>query len=151
MLGSIARAMRSMYATASTGYSPTAVSPESITAEVPSRMAFATSLASARVGSGECTIVSSICVAVITGFPRSSALWMIRVWTSGTSAGPIATRNHHRVGLGEHVVEDVDRLRLLDLRDHVRVRVSLLEQCLQVAHIGRRADKGERDEVHARR
>ena len=63
----------------------------------------------------------------------------------------IATRNHHRVGLGEHVVEDVDRLRLLDLRDHVRVRVSLLEQCLQVAHIGRRADKRERDKVHARR
>jgi hypothetical protein len=55
------------------GYSPTAVSPESITADVPSRIAFATSLASARVGSGECTIVSSICVAVITGFPRSSA------------------------------------------------------------------------------
>src|SRR5579884_3183035 len=91
MLGSTARAMRSMYATASTGYSPTAVSPESITAEVPSRMAFATSLASARVGSGECTIVSSIWVAVITGFPRSRDLWMIRFWTSGTSAGPIST------------------------------------------------------------
>src|SRR5437899_2534362 len=60
-------------------------------AEVPSRIAFATSLASARVGSGECTIVSSICVAVITGFPRSSAFWMIRFCTSGTSAGPIST------------------------------------------------------------
>src|SRR5580765_1766520 len=80
-----------MYATASTGYSPTAVSPESITADVPSRIAFATSLASARVGSGECTMVSSICVAVITGFPRSSALRMIRFWRSGTSAGPIST------------------------------------------------------------
>ena len=80
-----------MYATASTGYSPTAVSPDSITADVPSRIAFATSLASARVGSGECTIVSSIWVAVMTGFPRSSALWMIRFWTSGTSAGPIST------------------------------------------------------------
>ena len=59
--------------TASTGYSPIAVSPESISAEVPSRIAFATSLASARVGSGWWTIDSSICVAVITGFPRSSA------------------------------------------------------------------------------
>ena len=58
---------------------------------MPSRIAFATSLASARVGSGECTIVSSIWVAVITGFPRSSAFWMIRFWTSGTSAGPIST------------------------------------------------------------
>ena len=35
-----------------TGYSPIAVSPESMTADVPSRIAFATSLASARVGSG---------------------------------------------------------------------------------------------------
>ena len=34
------------------GTRPTAVSPESITADVPSRIAFATSLASARVGSG---------------------------------------------------------------------------------------------------
>src|SRR5205807_1473736 len=41
MLGSTARAMRAMYATASMGYSPTAVSPESITADVPSRIAFA--------------------------------------------------------------------------------------------------------------
>ena len=62
-----------------------------MTAEVPSRIAFATSLASARVGSAECTIDSSICVAVITGFPRSSAFWMIRFCTSGTSAGPIST------------------------------------------------------------
>ena len=37
---------------ASTGYFPTAVSPESITASVPSRIAFATSEASARVGAG---------------------------------------------------------------------------------------------------
>ena len=58
-----------MYATASTGYSPTAVSPESISADVPSRIAFATSLASARVGSAWWIIDSSICVAVITGFP----------------------------------------------------------------------------------
>src|SRR5436309_478292 len=65
MLGSTARAIRSMYATASSGYSPTAVSPDSITADVPSRIAFATSLASARVGSGWCTIDSSICAAVI--------------------------------------------------------------------------------------
>ena len=80
-----------MNATASTGYWPIAVSPESITAEVPSRIAFATSLASARVGSA-CTIIdSSICVAVITGFPRSSAFEMIRFCRSGTDVGPIST------------------------------------------------------------
>mgnify|MGYP003587085492 CR=1 FL=1 len=61
--------IRSMARTASTGYCPTAVSAESITASVPSRIAFATSDASARVGRGLWTIDSSICVAVITGLP----------------------------------------------------------------------------------
>ncbi len=54
-------------------------------------MALATSDASARVGSGWWIIDSSICVAVITGFPRSSARAMIRFWSSGTSAAPIST------------------------------------------------------------
>ena len=80
-----------MYATDSTGNSPTAVSPESMIALVPSRIAFATSDASARVGSGAWIIDSSICVAVITGFPRSSARRMIRFCSSGTSAAPIST------------------------------------------------------------
>jgi hypothetical protein len=66
---SAAAAMRRMASTASTGCRPAAVSAESITASVPSRMALATSLASARVGRGCCTIDSSICVAVITGRP----------------------------------------------------------------------------------
>ena len=60
-------------------------------AEVPSRIAFAMSEASARVGSGAWIIDSSICVAVITGFACSSALWMIRFCRRGTSAAPIST------------------------------------------------------------
>ena len=59
----------------------------------------------------------------------------------------VAARDHHRVGLGEHVVEDVHGLRLLDLRDHVRVRARLRDQRAQVADVRRRADEGERDEV----
>ena len=55
-----------MVAQASTGYFPAAVSPLSITASVPSRMALATSLASARVGLGLSVMLSSIWVAVIT-------------------------------------------------------------------------------------
>ena len=54
-------------------------------------MAFATSLASALVGSAWWIIDSSICVAVITGFPSSSARRMIRFWSRGTLAGPIST------------------------------------------------------------
>ena len=53
--------------TASTGCFPTAVSWESITASVPSKIAFATSATSARVGRVEWTIDSSIWVAVIVG------------------------------------------------------------------------------------
>ena len=49
-----------------------AVSPDSISASVPSNTALATSLASARVGDGAVIIDSSICVAVITGTPTDT-------------------------------------------------------------------------------
>ena len=52
---------------------PTALSWESMTASVPSRIALATSVTSARVGREEATIESSICVAVITGRARAPA------------------------------------------------------------------------------
>mmetsp|Transcript_5815 Transcript_5815/g.11871 ORF Transcript_5815/g.11871 Transcript_5815/m.11871 type:complete len:370 (+) Transcript_5815:257-1366(+) len=61
--------MEAMMRTASPAKFPFAVSPESITASVPSSTALATSVASARVGRGLQHIDSSICVAVITGLP----------------------------------------------------------------------------------
>ena len=63
--------------TASTGYLPLAVSPESITALVPSRTALATSLVSARVGLGFLIIESNICVAVITVLPATLHFFII--------------------------------------------------------------------------
>ena len=141
-------------ATASTGYSPTAVSPESISADVPSRIAFATSDASARVGSGAWIIDSSICVAVITGFPRSSAreddpLLEERHRRGADLDAEIAARDHHRVGLARIVVERLDRLGLLDLGDHVRGRAGRLDQRPQRLDVGGRAHERERDEVDA--
>ena len=73
-------------------------------AEVPSRIAFATSDASARVGSGEWIIDSSICVAVITGLPRSSAreddpLLQQRHVGGADLDAEVAARDHDRVGL----------------------------------------------------
>src|ERR1700751_2032746 len=62
-------AIVAMVDTTSTGNLPTADSPESMTASVPSKIAFATSAASARVGLWKVVIDSSICVAVITGTP----------------------------------------------------------------------------------
>ena len=77
---------RAIIATASTGYWPTAVSWESITASVPSRIALATSVTSARVGRAEVTIESSIWVAVIdrAGPPPGAA----RGSASGRAAPP---------------------------------------------------------------
>jgi hypothetical protein len=50
-----------MVATASVGQAPFAVSPLSMTASVPSNTALATSVISARVGSGLLVMLSSIC------------------------------------------------------------------------------------------
>jgi hypothetical protein len=60
--------MRAIVCTASIGYSPAAVSPESISASAPSNTALATSDDSARVGRG-CSIIDRYLVATITGLP----------------------------------------------------------------------------------
>src|SRR5690348_13747972 len=60
---SVVCTIRAIVETASTGYCPMLVSPDSITASAPSRTALATSDASARVGRELSIIESSICVA----------------------------------------------------------------------------------------
>mmetsp|Transcript_31744 Transcript_31744/g.67548 ORF Transcript_31744/g.67548 Transcript_31744/m.67548 type:complete len:298 (-) Transcript_31744:916-1809(-) len=82
---------RRCISTHSVGYWPTAVSPLSITASQPSRIAFATSLHSARVGVGLEIMDSSICVATITGFPAARAELIMSFCTKGTSSGFIST------------------------------------------------------------
>ena len=69
MSASVRSAMAAMVWTASTGYLPAAVSPESMMAEVPSYTALATSVISARVGRGFVIMLSSIWVAVMTCLP----------------------------------------------------------------------------------
>src|SRR5690554_7866151 len=78
ILGSIAFAIVSIVNTASIGYSPAADSPDSIIASDPSKIAFATSDASALVGLGDNIIDSNMCVAVMTGLPNSLAFLIIR-------------------------------------------------------------------------
>ena len=68
MLASVARQMRFIICTVSSGYLPMAVSPESMQASAPSSTALATSVASARLGRSESCMLSSICVAMIAGF-----------------------------------------------------------------------------------
>ena len=85
-------------------------------------------LGARRLGRGA-TIDSSICVAVITGLPRSSALQDDPLLDQRHGAGPISTPRSPRATItasasARIVVERVDRLGLLDLRDHVRVRAA---------------------------
>mmetsp|Transcript_90479 Transcript_90479/g.194098 ORF Transcript_90479/g.194098 Transcript_90479/m.194098 type:complete len:222 (+) Transcript_90479:518-1183(+) len=82
--------MRRIMVTAFKGKAPPAVSPESMTQSVPSSTAFATSLASARVGRGKPVIDSSICVAVTTGFPLILHLEIIIFCAKNTFSGGIS-------------------------------------------------------------
>mmetsp|Transcript_30650 Transcript_30650/g.82006 ORF Transcript_30650/g.82006 Transcript_30650/m.82006 type:complete len:212 (+) Transcript_30650:821-1456(+) len=82
--------MLDIVATAVSGKLPFAVSPDNITQSVPSITAFATSVISARVGSGFFTIDSSICVAVITNFPAMLHLVMIIFCASATFSDGIS-------------------------------------------------------------
>ena len=108
--------MRAIVSTVSTGNFPTALSPESMTASVPSRIALATSEASARVGRGFSIMLSSIWVAVITTLPAALAIAMIRFWTIGTSSVPSSTPRSPRATMTPSVaarigLEVLDRLR----------------------------------------
>ena len=76
--------IRAMVRTHSIGYSPTLVSPESITASAPSSTALAQSEASARVGLGALIIDSSTWVATITGLALRRHISVARFCTIGT-------------------------------------------------------------------
>ena len=62
-----------------------------MTASVPSRMALATSVVSARVGRGLRSMESSIWVAVMTMRPRCAAAAMMRFWWTGTVSSGTST------------------------------------------------------------
>ena len=92
-----------------------AVSPLSITHEVPSITALATSLASARVGSGASLMLSSICVAVITSLPAWPAAVMMRFCSSGTRATPASTPRSPRATMTASVASTMaSRLSIAD-------------------------------------
>ena len=129
-----------------------AVSPDSMIASAPSKIAFATSEASARVGRGESIIDSSIWVATMVGTPRSSARRTSCFWRIGTSSygqlhAEVAARDHHRVGHLADGVEVVDRGTRLDLGDDRRaVRA---EQRSELGDVGGATHEGLRDVVGA--
>jgi hypothetical protein len=75
---------------------PAAVSADSITASVPSSTALATSLTSARVGTGLVIMLSIICVAVITTLSCWRAMVIIFFCSAGTAALPTSTARSPR-------------------------------------------------------
>ena len=80
---------------------------------------------------------------------------MIRFCSSGTVAAPISTPRSPRATITasasmQHLLERLDRLGLLDLRDHAGRRAVLADDRLQVADVGRGAHERQRDEVDAR-
>ncbi len=93
---SAAKQMAAIWRTVSSGYLPAAVSALSITASVPSSTAFATSLTSARVGTGAKIMDSIIWVAVIATLSNSWAMRIMRFCKAGTAALPTSTAKSPR-------------------------------------------------------
>ena len=93
---SASSAICAICSTVSTGYLPAAVSADSITASVPSSTALATSLTSARVGTGLTIMLSIIWVAVIAILSISRAIRIIFFCSAGTVALPTSTARSPR-------------------------------------------------------
>ena len=79
-------AMRSNTSMHLSGYLPTVVSPLNMMASVSSKMALETSVTSARVGIGASIMLSSMCVATMTGRPMRKQVLTMRRWTMGSSS-----------------------------------------------------------------
>ena len=78
--------MRSNTSMHLSGNFPTVVSPLSMIASTCSNTALATSVTSARVGIGALIMLSSMCVATMTGLPKCRHVLTIRRWTIGNSS-----------------------------------------------------------------
>ena len=146
--------IRLIVATACTGYLPTLVSPDSITASAPSMTAFATSEASARVGRewrdhrlehlGRDDHRLGVVAADLDGPLLHHRHLLERHLDAEVAAG------HHHAVEGEHdLLEPLDGLRLLDLGDHRAADADLVHHPVHELDVLGVADEGQRDEVDA--
>ena len=137
-------------AAASNGYSPIAVSPESMIASAPSSTAFATSVASARVGRGARIIDSSIWVATITGRPAARAARSRSFCSSGICSIGSSTPRSPRATIRASVTLE-DRLDVLDRRACVSIfaTIGTTRSPISVAQLG--ACRRDRARTTARR
>ena len=133
---------RGVHSTVSTGYAPTLVSPESMTASAPSSTAFATSDASARVGRGLVIIESKHLRGHDDGLrrlptPLDRALLDQRHAFEGHLDAEVAPGDHHPVEGIDHGHEVVDGLGLLQLRDHLYAAADPVHHCVHEVDVGR--------------
>ena len=126
--------------TALTGYLPTALSPDSITASVPSITALATSETSARVGIGLWIIDSIICVAVIDdaiALARRCDDVLLQAGQLRVTDfdAQIAARDHDGVARLDDAIEIDERFAALDLRHQEAVPAFLAQQLARLVHV----------------
>ena len=99
-------------------------------------------------------IDSSIWVATMTGLARRGTTWTARFCTSGTCSSGISTpRSPRATMIAVERVDDrlqaLDRLGLLDLRDHRDGDADLVHDAVDQLDVLGRADERQRDEVDA--
>src|SRR6266508_2516387 len=146
--------IRAIARSASTGCAPTDVSCESITASVPSQIAFATSEASARVGPLEVTIDSSISVAVMTGTPARLARSITPFCTAGSSPSFSSTPRSPRATITASATSRIPpRLRIASSFSSLAIAGTQSLHELDVAHldlvVGGTASRDEGDPTSA--
>ena len=122
-------------------------------ASVPSRMALATSEASARVGRGLRIIESSIWVAVMTGLPASLQARMIRFWAMGTSSGGASTPRSPRATISPSEAARISSMQSSASGFSILAMMGVSAPCFcqpgaQVPHVVVAADEGQGKIVH---
>ena len=131
-----------------------AVSSDSMMASVPSKMALATSVTSARVGRG----LSTMDLQHLGGGDHrlgrgvglgDEHLLGPRHRLQGDLHAQVAAGDHDAVGRGDDLVDVVQGLELLDLGDHRRVLARGGDDLLDRRHVVSRAHEGQGDVVHA--
>ena len=145
---SVFSTIRAIVSTVSTGYSPTLVSPDSITASAPSRIGVGDvgCLGPGRAGCGDHR--SSIWVATITGFAQRRAAVTICFCTSGTSSSGSSTPRSPRATMIASKASMISsrwstRLRLLDLGDHRDAAALLVHDLVYELDVLGATDEGQ--------
>merc|ERR1719192_1101072 len=141
-----------MVLTQTTGKSPLAVSPDNITQSAPSKMAFATSLASALVGLGFFTMDSNIWVAQMTGIAKPVALRDHLLLgdedlLSGDLNSHVASGHHAALPLLDDLGKVLDSLLVLDLGDNQDLLPLLPEDVFDLPDPVGIPDEGSEDHV----